>query len=225
MNDQHQQQRPQSAEESTRARDLIDDDDGLPPGDPLPPWAEDEGEEMQASVHFDASPASPAVTAPPQPPPQPIVVDDDGADENAVQRSKALELDVPPDKVCGGCVRVLQNIVYELRRTDLSRSNDGAMRAVELAQALTSRTRVIRALQERLKTSHGAQVWVMLVRCAGVLELIARDLRETTAGHHRPGAQAGKAVALSKQAQSLQQLSVRLKPQQEVATWGQDVIY
>ena len=132
---------------------------------------------------------------------------------------------MPPDKVCGGCVRVLQNIVYELRRTDLSHSNDGAMRAVELAQALTSRTRVIRALQERLKTSHGAQVWVMLVRCAGVLELIARDLRETTVGRHRPGAQAGKAVALTKQAQHLQQLSVRLRPQQEVATWGQDVIY
>ena len=55
----------------------------------------------------------------------------------------------------------------------------------------------VQALQERLKSSHGAQVWVMLLRCASVLELIARDLRETTSGHYRPGAQAGKAVALT----------------------------
>ena len=142
-----------------------------------------------------------------------------------LKRSKALELDVPTDMVCSGCVRTLHAIVGELRRSDLSRTNDGAMRAVELAQTLTSRIKVIRALQERLKSSHGAQVWVMLLRCASVLELIARDLRETTSGHYRPGAQAGKAVALTKQAQHLQQLSVRLRPQQEVATFGQDVIY
>ena len=197
--------------------------DGLPPGDPLPAWDEDEDEDVPAPVvSFEEPPPPPP---PPPPPQQQLAAAPADADEAALKRSVELELDVPPHMVCSGCVRTLNAMSSELRSASLTRSNAAALHATELAQKLTSRIKVIRALQERLKVTHGAQVWLLLVRCAGVLELIARDLRETTAGVHRPGAQAGKAVALTKQAQALQQLQVRLRPQQEVASFGRDVVY
>ena len=169
--------------------------DGLPPGDPLPAWDEDEDEGVPAPMVSFEEP-------PPTSPQQQLVVAPLDDDEVALKRSVELELDVAPHMVCSGCVRTLHALSNELRSASLTRSNAAALRAAELAQKLTSRIKVIRALQDRVKVTHGAQVWLLLVRCAGVLELIARDLRETTAGVHRPGAQAGKAVALTKQAQA-----------------------
>ena len=196
-----------------RGKFIEEEDDGLPPGEALPAWAEDDGEDEEY-----LSPATPAPPAPPAPPP---AFEDE--EEAAIKRSKLLELDVPAHTVCSGCSRQISQVAIELRRTNLS-TPEGAIHGTALAQTLNGRIKVIRALQDRLKSSHGTQAWLLLARAAGVLELISRDLRETAPGRHRPGAQAGKAVALTQQARAMQSLQVRLRPQQEVATFGADVI-
>ena len=138
-------------------------------------------------------------------------------DEEEVSRQKRLMLDLHPHTVVGNCVRSVNNALVEMRRGDIIRSNGGALYAVELAQQLSSTLPIIKALQDRLKRTHGAVVFVTLARFHAVVELIARDLREIRVGRSTAGANAGRCVALSKQIDAMRALQMRLKPSQTAA--------
>ena len=137
-------------------------------------------------------------------------------DEEEVSRQKRLMLDLHPHTVVGNCVRSVNNALVEMQRGDIIRSNGGAL-AVELAQQLNSTLPIIKALQDRLKSTHGAVVFVTLARFHAVVELIARDLREIRVGRSTAGANAGRCVALSKQIDAMRALQMRLKPSQTAA--------
>ena len=124
-------------------------------------------------------------------------------------------MDVDPHVLLGSSSSKVAAVVSELRHARV-----GALQELELSSALASRVASLKALQKRLAATHGTMVWLLLARCIGVLTLTADDLRATDISRHRPGQHAARAVALQQQVHELRQLSVRLRPGQQVACRG-----
>jgi hypothetical protein len=201
-------------------------DDCLPFGDPL--TEEEPGthplEETTPAPHEETvairreDPREAELNTTPAPHEETVAILREDPEEAELNRRKALQLDLPPHTVCAGCAQAIQAIVAEMRRGDLARSGEGCLRAVELARQLSQGLLLLKALQGRLMSTHGAQVWAQLARCIAVLDLVSRDLREMKVNRVRAGAHAARMVALTKQAEALRMLQVRLRPEQ-VDSW------
>ena len=133
------------------------------------------------------------------------------SEEEAVNRRKALEIDSPPHAVLTKSTRIIDEVVDALRY-----SRVGVFDELKLTDPLNTRIVVLKELQKRLSTTHGSQVWVVLARCISTLKMVTEQLRDLDVSQDSPGANAARVVGLVQQGHALRQLSVRLRPTQEV---------